>query len=263
MRIAICISGQPRRCKEGYIGIKKNIIDVNKSNGCRIDTFIHSWKERDANDVVNTSQTLIDVEKTGGKCAKPGGFDTILETAETLIDIYDPVAYLFEKQVPFNPFKYEVPRNLGWRPDGRPCFNQQSMFYSIWACNNLKRIREVSGGFVYDAVIRIRPDCRVLYPVDISTLDMNIMYHDIETPADCFDPRVPNWSGKMNDHFALSNSKNMDIYSSCYLALPDLYKKGVPFNPEFCLGIWLNSNNLKRQGLKYNEPHHIASKIIR
>ena len=263
MRIAICISGQPRRCKEGYIGIKKNIIDVNESNGYRVDTFIHAWKERDASDVANAPQSLIDVEKTGGECAKPGGFDTILETAETLIELYNPVAYHFEKQIPFDPFKYDVPRNLGWRPDGRPCFNQQSMFYSIWACNNLKKMREIAGGFVYDAVIRIRPDCRVLHPVDISSLDMNAIHHDVETPPGCVDPRVPYWSGKMNDHFAVSNSKNMDLYSSCYLALPELYKAGVPFNPEFCLGVWVDHNKIQRRTLRYNESHDIASKIIR
>lgn len=261
MRIAICISGQPRKCIEGHAGIKKNIIDVNESKGYRVDTFIHAWKERDISDAIKAPESLISVEKAGDKCHH--GFDTILETTETLIELYNPIAYHIEKQVPFDPFKYKVPQNLGWRPDGKPCFNQQSMFYSIWACNNLKKSREISCNFIYDAVIRIRPDCRVLYPVDISTLDMNIMYHDIETPTDCFDPRVPNWYGKMNDHFALSNSKNMDIYSSCYLALPELYKEGVPFNPEFCLGIWVNLNNLKRQGLKYNAPHHIASKIIR
>ena len=261
MRVAICISGQPRRCREGYNGIKKNIIDVNEANGYRVDAFIHAWEERDAPDTTNTPESLIGVEKAGGSCHH--GFDTLLETTKTLVDLYNPISYSIEKQVPFDPFKYEVPKNLGWRPDGKPCFNQQSMFYSIWACNNLKKAREVACGFTYDAVIRIRPDCRVLHPVDVASLDMNMMYHDEETPPGCIDPRVPNWSGKMNDHFAISSSKNMDTYSDCYIALPELYRAGVPFNPEFCLGIWVDYNKIQRKLLKYNEPHHIASKIIR
>jgi hypothetical protein len=264
MRIALCVSGQPRRCTEGYEGIKKNIIDFNESKGHRIDTFIHAWRERDSKDVVGAAHSLIDVEKTGGQCAAPGGFNTILESPELLIDIYEPIAFQLEKQVPFDPFRYKVPQDLGYRPDGRPCFNQQSMFYSIWACNSLKRLREVSGDFVYDAVIRIRPDCRVTYPVDISSLNLDKLYHRADTPPGGVDPRVPNWPGKMNDHFAISNSTNMDIYSNCYLALQDLYNSGVPFNPEFCLGVWVDHNKIQRDVFEYNElRHEVSSAIIR
>lgn len=261
MRIAICISGQPRRTREGYTGIKNNIIDINKEKGYKIDTFIHSWKEKDDSLKNDESKALVGIEKAGDVCHHV--FDTTLEIAETLVELYNPISYHIEKQIPFDPFKYEVPKNLGWRPDGRPCFNQQSMFYSIWACNNLKKARETACDFIYDAVVRIRPDCRITRPIDVSTLNMNIMYHGDDTPPGCIDPRAPNWPGKMNDHFAVSNSKNMDIYSACYESLPELYKAGVPFNPEINLGTWIDNNKIKRNTLKYNESHNVASKIIR
>jgi len=257
MKIALCISGQARKVSEGFKGIKKNIIDVN--NQALLDIFIHVWEER--KDISNIPDSLLNHEVQGQKCTV--SFNTVLENPSKLISIYDPTSHIIEKQVPFDPLKFEVPKNLGWKSDGRPCFNQQSMFYSIWACNNLKKMREISCNFVYDAVIRIRPDCRVAYPVDISKLDLNKLYHRGDTPPGHIDSRAPDWPGKMNDHFAISSSKNMDIYSSCYLNLDDLYKAGVPFNPEFNLGAWIDSNKIERAIVKYNELyHHVATSAI-
>ena len=262
MKIAFCISGQPRNSRLGHAGIQKNIIDINLAKGFGVDIFIHSWEERTPALEDTTPESLLEDEKIGKNCTP--SFSTILESPDVLVDLYKPSSYIIEKQIPFDPFKYDVPKNLGWQPNGRAGFNQQSMFYSIWAANNLKRAREVAGGFTYDAVVRIRPDCRVSYPVDVSKLDLKKLYHRGDTPPGCIDRRAPSWPGKMNDHFAISNSENMNIYSDCYLALDSLYDSGVPFNPEFTLGTWVDRNNIVRDIIKYNELNHsVASAIIR
>ena len=39
MRIALCLSGQPRSFEKGYEYHKKNLLDHHD-----VDTFIHTWK---------------------------------------------------------------------------------------------------------------------------------------------------------------------------------------------------------------------------
>tara|TARA_R110001606_G_scaffold34013_2_gene100848 strand:- start:1158 stop:1904 length:747 start_codon:yes stop_codon:yes gene_type:complete len=248
MRIALCISGQARNSTSGYAGIKKHIIDFNTNKGHSIDTYIHTWKT-DAVDI-------------GLPCTK--SFETKLESHNTLLSLYNPESWMVEQQLKFDSSKHFVPVYLGGSEDGRACFNHQSMFYSILACNNLKTTRERIENFKYDLVIRIRPDCRVLYDVDLISIDTNFIYHRGDTPPKNVDSRVPNYPGKMNDHFAICNSKNMDIYSDCYNRLDELIRSGVPANPEFLLGIWIDRNNIERRIIKFNELNHaINSAIIR
>jgi len=48
MKIALCISGQPRSFRAGYEYYKKNLLDK-----FDVDVFIHTWDGEDANDVAS------------------------------------------------------------------------------------------------------------------------------------------------------------------------------------------------------------------
>lgn len=58
MKVAICISGEPRFFKEGYISLKKNILD---HNDC--DIFLQTYEGPDTEEIINTYKpvnTVID-----------------------------------------------------------------------------------------------------------------------------------------------------------------------------------------------------------
>lgn len=48
MRIALCLSGQPRSFRAGYEYYRKNLLDKYD-----VDVFIHTWQGKDAQDVCN------------------------------------------------------------------------------------------------------------------------------------------------------------------------------------------------------------------
>lgn len=97
-----------------------------------------------------------------------------------------------------------------------------SMFFKIKACNDLKASYERENGFTYDCVIRLRPDIQLAgdVPINLST-DLNKLYI----------PKHGDYTG-LNDQFAFSNSKNMDIYSSTYDHINRYLQNGMFVNPE-------------------------------
>ena len=48
MKIALCISGQPRSFEKGYEYHYKNIIENND-----VDVFIHTWKSPNLNELID------------------------------------------------------------------------------------------------------------------------------------------------------------------------------------------------------------------
>lgn len=84
-------------------------------------------------------------------------------------------------------------------------------------CNILKTQYEKQHGFVYDCVIRLRPDIKLLTNdvIDFDGCDMNKLWvcdHD-------------QWHG-YNDRFYFSSSQNMDIVSDRIDQLGEYYKLG-------------------------------------
>lgn len=99
-----------------------------------------------------------------------------------ILDLYKPTSY-----------SIELPKDIS---------NSQSMFYSIYEANRLKKEYEEKNNFVYDCVIRCRFDLFILSPFEEVDLNfLNLYYRN----------------NVIHDLFAVSNSAIMDIYSSVHL----------------------------------------------
>lgn len=245
MKVALCLSGQPRNFKKAYYkGIKENIIAVN--NNC--DVFIHAWwNEEEVGDRYRLEKTHRSVVKKN--------------TPEKIRELYNPKRIQLEKQRKFDKDKYikymgkykKRSKLYGAGNDDENTINQgrtaawQSMFYSIYKSNELKKQYEKEKNFKYDAVIRCRFDLRVVFPIIAQKLELN---NYIYAKDDC-----THTSFCVNDHLAISSSQNMDIYSDTYNHLDELVKQHkVNFVPEILLGKWLEINNLSTKHIKYNLP---------
>ena len=204
MRIALCLSGQPRFVKQGFDYFKKNVFDVNDT----VDVFaflwwdpskigkLHSEEEIAKNDPRKTTvwqESDLEDFKT---CYGPW-LQTLETDLEFDIDVFPPEMYETWGQ-----FTREV------------C----SMFYSYKKVNELKTKYEIKNNFKYDWVIRSRPDFAINKPIDFSELDNNKLYI-----PDTGIPRRHNFA--ICNNFGFSSSEIMDTYCEIFDNLEDYVLK--------------------------------------
>jgi hypothetical protein len=177
MRVALCFSGLTRFWNVGYKFHYENLIKEYEP-----DIFIHTWYDNDINEN-----------------------DEVIKT-------YKPKKYAVDKNNQIV-LKQTYPRGTSER---YKAYNIFSLYRSIEACNNLKRLYEIENQFRYDWVFRLRMDYAVNRKFDLSSLDSD----KIHFPSDLQERNM------VTDQFAFSSSQNMDTYSSVYNFLDDYYNDG-------------------------------------
>ena len=104
MKIALCLSGQPRCVKQGYEFVKRNILDGND-----VTVFCHVW-----------------------------------ETPEVIdIEIYKPEAFMIEKSLTNDLSKYTrvPPPQPNWKVKD-PAKSVWNLTYSLMKANDIKNVYE-------------------------------------------------------------------------------------------------------------------------
>lgn len=136
MKIAVCISGQPRSYAKGYEYLKRNLLD---HYDC--DIFIHSWE--------NPVYERFDV-----------------------VNLYKPKRWDFEQPFGdhYDRFFTNVPGS-GWYPPTATI----SMFYSMLKVMELKCHHELENSH-YDWVVRTRFDYALNGVIPFNTLDSSKLY---------------------------------------------------------------------------------------
>ena len=202
MKIAVCLSGQPRFLERGYQQIYDNII----SKYDNVDFFIHTWWDDD----MKKDQFI----KANDKNYKLDDFGKIrqysypIDTLELIMKYYKPKLILNETQI-----KFETHKNVDYETINP--LSLYSMYYSIKVSNNLKKFYENKNNFIYDVVIRCRFDILIeKLDIDFNDIDLSYIHTDIvglDHP---------------NDQLAISSSENMDYYSILFDKIDDYYKEG-------------------------------------
>lgn len=137
MKIAVCISGQPRAYAQGYEYMKRNLLD---KYDC--DIFIHTWH----NKVYGT---------------------------EDVISLYNPKMWNTER--PFSPGVFDAkytntPNAKGWPPTATV-----SMFYSMFQSLTLKTNYEIMHN-KYDWIVKTRFDYAINGVIPFEQLDKTKLY---------------------------------------------------------------------------------------
>lgn len=213
MKVALCLSGQPRYLNEGYYGIYQNILRT-----CSPDVFVHIWWDDSMPNKKMDLPSTLSYDRT---------YYWRDDTLDLIQKFYSPTVLFHQPQIEFKTYSnvnYEL---------SRPS-HVHSMFYSIEKSNELKTNYENKNNFVYDAVIRCRFDTQ-FNKFDFNLLDVDLNY------INCYNLS----HGFPNDQFAISTSENMNKYSSVYSNLEKYQKSGwTGFIGERLLKHHLDSNNL-------------------
>jgi hypothetical protein len=189
MKIAICLSGQPRWLDVGL----KNLLDV--FSEYNVDYFVHTWWDEqfsDRKEFLSANRAFVWKDDT---------IELIHKMSKPKILMHEPPK-LFTT---FNDVNYEtkVPNST------------HSMFYSIMMSNKLKKFYEISNNFEYDLVVRCR--------FDIEFYNFNLNLNDLDRDRIHMSSVSTDFP---NDHFAISSSENMDYYSSLFENLENYRNEG-------------------------------------
>ena len=236
MKVALCLSGQPRVVDIGYQKLSQAIQQHND-----VDVFIHTW---------------FDPENLSTQSVIPGRESHTLDSLaiEKLQRYYQPKKILVEKPKSWK-------RSYGF-PD--KCFTNawtwalevqggldvakeyinnttHSMFYSMMMANLIKEQYSAETGVEYDLVIRNRIDYSphvVLNLNDISIDDDTLVYQDLNQP-----------DGMISDWFGMGTTNTMNVFCGVYNQIGQLIRQSSEVD-----GFWCNELLLK---------HHIENNKIK
>jgi hypothetical protein len=203
MRVALCLSGQPRKALETYPFIYENIIKPNNA-----DVFIHMNYDDSSNYIEKSHMD-------NGVCHLEKGID------KKLIELYKPIRYLIEKPKNLRNPNINMPdlrvkrmlemnKHRNWNETeakNHGIKQATCMYYSIYKCNELKETYANENNFVYDYVIRMRFDLVPKQVLFMNQFDPNyIHYLELGQP----DHLISDWIN-------FGSNLIMNVYSSLYL----------------------------------------------
>lgn len=225
MKTALLLSGHIRNLVENYDNLKEHVL-----NHFQPDVFLHTW------DTYGWRAEGNDIECGDGKFK---GFDYYSGKVnqEEIVSLLNPKAYVFEnfleKEEEFLSQAKKYKSNCK-HPKDRP-ENVVGLAYKIFKCNELKKLHEQNNNFVYDVVIRARPDIvysewfnkRILSLV--GSIENNTLFTPVEESY-----------GNASDILAVGSSSTIDLLSTLYLCLEQLNTEGANMNPHHLLKMFLD-----------------------
>jgi hypothetical protein len=144
MKIAICISGQPRNYEDGFGELKKWFLD---KYDC--DVYIHTWKD------TTTEFT------SSHNFTKTRHYKFTEEDYQNILDLYNPVSYKFQRPINFD--DTNITGNLGFTING---------ILSAWLSTQQSIQQALNSKTQYDLIVKYRfdlqftdyvsPECEIL-----------------------------------------------------------------------------------------------------
>lgn len=223
MNIALCISGQPRGIPNALDYLIDNVIKPNDIQ----DIFMHTWYHPSLDGKpFDSAQPAQEDGRLGNWSPNT---DAIIR--RKLGTDYNLACLSCEHPRGFDQFS-DLPGR-----DSAVQTKMASIFYTMWKCNEIKKIFETTNNFEYDIVIRTRLDLFYRKPVIIKKLlqEGNIK-NEIFVPEMYQYPRqndsYPISTGgtysSLADTFAFGNSENMNKFCSVYPNFREIHGKIWP-----------------------------------
>jgi len=222
MKIALCLSGQPRWFLECSQFFKDNIVN----NFEHVDIFIHTWFDGEK------YQSSINGLETG--LAHP-------DTIKMINEIYQPVKFVVEQ-----PRTFINNEDYPHRRSTTPPNNAFSMFYSIKRSIEIMSEHERDLEFEYDFVFRSRFDYAINRKFDSGVID------SLEK-MNFYSPHVVTHE---NPHchadFNIGCSKTMKILGQTFDNILGLGSEGVTLATESMTYYQMLKNSIKVQEINLN-----------
>ena len=242
MKVALCLSGQPRVIDIGYQKLKNALLDHND-----VDVFVHTW---------------FDDENLSTESVIPGreGHQINPHAIDQIIHLYKPKAISVEKPKTWNrQFEYpqktfekahtwalEIPgdnpieKATGYLDNTTHC-----MWYSILMSNITKERYATESNTHYDWVIRNRFD-------NGPHVSIEFMEPPEDASAVYYQHNPDHPDGMVGDWYAMGSTNAMNVYSGLFNCLGQLVRQS---NKED--GYWCNELILKHH-LKNNSINTIG-----
>jgi hypothetical protein len=203
MKIAICLSGHLRKYEQAFPSLHLYLLqtydcDIFLSTWDRMG-YVSQYKSDSRQDLTN--QYVKDIER-------------IIKPKKMVIENSAFIEELKHQGNEYAPHLRNEPKHVG---------HMASMFYKIYAANELRKSYELETGIEYDWVIRCRPD--LLFHGN-TTIPTDKVAKQIYIPSQHFHHK---WFG---DQFAISLPNEMDLYSSLFFHMPEYFKARNEFYPE-------------------------------
>ena len=237
MKIALCLSGQPRNAIQTSQRVKETII-----NGNDVDVFLHCWYD----------STNLDFGKR-----TPGhwGRSSEIDIDKKLLDVYNPKGFCFEKPKHWENSNIKVTEENIRRcfdyglndPNGIEFFEKytvdrcHSQCYSKMMVNFLRENYSIENNIKYDVVITMRYDVSPSIKLDFSNFefDSNILYHqNLNQPLDM-----------ISDWFGMGSPKIMNVWSTLYYHFEPVYHQVMSKENIWCVELLLR-DHLKNNKIK-------------
>jgi hypothetical protein len=208
MKIALCLSGHLRNFEKTYSTLSFHFL-----KDYDVDVFIHTWDKLGFSCAFKTDQTLNDT------VSKESEINRLYKPKSMIIEPSDFVEDLKRQGNEYAPHLKNEPKHVG---------HMASMFYKIYACNELKNKYQRDTGIQYDWIVRCRADL--------------LFQNRVEIPKEqkasvVWTPQAGSNAGWYNDQFAIGLPNEMDLYSSVFFDIPEYFRSGGEFYPEKFL-VW-------------------------
>ena len=222
MKVAVCLSGQPRKVSVGHSYIRASLLDYD------VDYYSHLWYHKD-----DIGKELKFYSGWDEKVA-----DRIVnDVEEQFLDLYSPKKYIFEPQLQFID-NHNLIHNHGRQP---VTTQPPSVFISMLYSKRMAFELILNTGINYDVVIITRTDFCPIKRFDLD-LDLDYMYFAYVDG--------PEWNTTcINDVMSISNTKNADIYTNLYHSYKEIYDSGIQFCAHRLAMGQLIKNNVKSRSI--------------
>jgi hypothetical protein len=223
MKIALCLSGQPRFIDTTYPLLKSNVLE---QNDC--DIFFHTWYDQ-------------------GKVYDGTYWSPIITPSDDiptkLLELYQPKKWIIEpnRNEQFKQESVNIVKNTEAEP-----YITKSMFYTIKQSHELKLLYEKETCVQYDVVMRMRFDVAILTPIKINLSKNTVNFIDvIRNPSVACD-----WC-------FWGDPETMQKCMTVYDCIPEYATEGVQICGESLLQHKLDKNGITKT------PHPISGILAR
>lgn len=215
-RIAVCMAGQLRGFRQTWPGTQDALA------GWDTTVFVSTWHEIGAgvgsSDIVfrllppTVVQRLPDnlLRRSTFEGCFPNVFNVMMEsssvTREELVQTFDTPFVRLHDEREFERDHCEARPTLQHRGD----YNQAKMFFTMSDANATKAAHELEHGFVFDAVLRLRPDRQLSH---LAAVDVERAIEHRMVSTDYLYP------GGVGDQIMLSSSEIADLYGDVWRQL--------------------------------------------
>lgn len=217
MKIALCLSGQPRGLRTNIPRLLNGLLHPTNIT----DIFIHTW----------FSESVIGTPFQTAQPNQLGQLGVWDEETIALLEQLQPKSLVAEEPNSFSEYEHLIGLPSAVQPQ------LASNVYSVYMANKLKTEYERLNGFEYDLVVRARVDCEYDKPYNLlEYLDENwknvlhVPYmHQHMRIGDSYPISSGGSYSSLSDTFAYGSSDIMNKFSSIYPDFENIYNAIYPY----------------------------------